>query len=115
MSEPSQQVPTKAWVVTFAGTAVNLCLGILYAWSVWAKALINEKMVGQPMTGMNEGWVYLNNAQTSHSLLTLRHHLRDRHDRRRPYSGQVRPESGRDARRPLPRRGLYHCRHDEEL
>ena len=65
MSEPSQQVPTKAWVVTFAGTAVNLCLGILYAWSVWAKALINEKMVGQPMTGINEGWVYLNNAQAA--------------------------------------------------
>ncbi|HWR88701.1 MAG TPA: OFA family MFS transporter [Dissulfurispiraceae bacterium] len=65
MSEPLQQVPTKAWIVTFAGTAVNLCLGILYAWSVWAKALINEKMVGQPMTGMNEGWVYLNNAQAA--------------------------------------------------
>ena len=28
-------VPGRAWVVTFAGTAVNLCLGILYAWSVW--------------------------------------------------------------------------------
>ena len=34
-------VPGKAWVVVFAGTAVNLCLGILYAWSVWTKALIN--------------------------------------------------------------------------
>ncbi len=51
MAGPIDKVPGKAWVVTFAGTAVNLCLGILYAWSVWSKALINEKMVGQPMTG----------------------------------------------------------------
>ncbi len=65
MAQPLEKVPTKAWVVTFAGTAVNLCLGILYAWSVWAKALINEKMVGQPMTGVNEGWSYLNNAQAA--------------------------------------------------
>jgi OFA family oxalate/formate antiporter-like MFS transporter len=60
-----QKVPTKAWVVTFAGTAINLCLGILYAWSVWAKALINEKNVGQAMTGVNDGWTYLNNAQAA--------------------------------------------------
>ncbi len=40
----ADKVPGKAWVVTFAGTAINLCLGILYAWSVWAKELINEKM-----------------------------------------------------------------------
>ncbi|MEJ5347251.1 MAG: OFA family MFS transporter [Desulfosoma sp.] len=61
----ADKVPGRAWVVTFAGTAINLCLGILYAWSVWAKELINEKMVGQPMTGLNEGWSYLNNAQAS--------------------------------------------------
>jgi MFS transporter, OFA family, oxalate/formate antiporter len=65
MAEPLQKVPTKAWIVTFAGTAVNLCLGILYAWSVWAKALIDEKKVGQVMTGVNEGWTYLNNAQAA--------------------------------------------------
>jgi len=65
MAAPIDKVPGKAWVVTFAGTAINLCLGILYAWSVWAKALINEKMVGQAMTGVNEGWVYLNNAQAA--------------------------------------------------
>ncbi|HMK56936.1 MAG TPA: OFA family MFS transporter [Dissulfurispiraceae bacterium] len=59
------KVPGRAWVVTFAGMAVNLCLGILYAWSVWAKALINEKNVGQAMTGVNEGWTYLNNAQAA--------------------------------------------------
>ena len=69
----ADQVPGKAWVVTFAGTAVNLCLGILYAWSVWSKALINEKMVGQPMTDLNVGWNYLNNAMaaTPFSLCVL--------------------------------------------
>jgi OFA family oxalate/formate antiporter-like MFS transporter len=69
----ADKVPGKAWIVTFAGTAVNLCLGILYAWSVWSKALINEKMVGQPMTGLNEGWNYLNNAMaaTPFSLCVL--------------------------------------------
>jgi len=65
MAEEGTRVPSKAWVVTFAGTAINLCLGILYAWSVWAKALINEKFAGQGMTGINEGWVYLNNAQAA--------------------------------------------------
>jgi MFS transporter, OFA family, oxalate/formate antiporter len=65
MAAPIDKVPGKAWVVTFAGTAINLCLGILYAWSIWAKALINEKMVGQAMTGVNEGWSYLNNAQAA--------------------------------------------------
>ena len=61
----ADKVPGRAWVVTFAGTAVNLCLGILYAWSVWAKALINEKMAGQGMTGANEGWTYLTNSQAA--------------------------------------------------
>ncbi len=42
MDQPSR-VPPRAWVVTFAGTAVNLCLGILYAWSVWKAALIAGK------------------------------------------------------------------------
>jgi hypothetical protein len=37
--EQPMRVPPKAWVVTFAGTAVNLCLGILYAWSVWKASL----------------------------------------------------------------------------
>jgi MFS transporter, OFA family, oxalate/formate antiporter len=60
-----EKVPGKAWVVTFAGMAVNLCLGILYAWSIWAKALINVKDAGQPMTGINEGWTYLTNAEAA--------------------------------------------------
>jgi OFA family oxalate/formate antiporter-like MFS transporter len=61
----ADKVPTKAWIVVFSGTAVNLCLGILYAWSVWAKTLINEKLAGQAMTGVNEGWAYLTNAQAA--------------------------------------------------
>lgn len=58
-------VPLRAWVVAFAGTAVNLCLGILYAWSVWKARLIaaRPELVGSPMTGVNEGWTYLNDAQ----------------------------------------------------
>ncbi len=60
-----KSVPLRAWVVTFAGTAVNLCLGILYAWSVWKARLIaaSPELVGTPMTGINEGWTYLNDAQ----------------------------------------------------
>ena len=65
MSQQNQSVPAQAWVTVFAGMAINLCLGILYAWSIWKKALVNVDMAGQPMTGINEGWVYLNNAQAA--------------------------------------------------
>jgi OFA family oxalate/formate antiporter-like MFS transporter len=63
----ADKVPGKAWIVTFSGTAVNLCLGILYAWSVWSKALINEPkaLAGEIMTGINAGWPYLTNAQAA--------------------------------------------------
>ncbi|MBM4288436.1 MAG: OFA family MFS transporter [Deltaproteobacteria bacterium] len=75
MTGAIDKVPGKAWVVVFAGTSVNLCLGILYAWSVWAKALINEKLAGQPMPAdsLNAGWVYLTNAEaaTPFSLCVL--------------------------------------------
>ena len=68
MSQVSS-VPSKAWVVTFAGTAVNLCLGILYAWSVWKANLIasSDHLAGSPMTGRNEGWSYLTDAQATWS------------------------------------------------
>jgi OFA family oxalate/formate antiporter-like MFS transporter len=58
-------VPARAWVVTAAGTAVNLCLGILYAWSVWKGELVpsDPLLYGTPMTGKNEGWTYLSDAQ----------------------------------------------------
>jgi OFA family oxalate/formate antiporter-like MFS transporter len=62
-SRPS--VPPRAWVVTFAGTAINLCLGILYAWNVWKNSLIGtpENPPGTAMTGLNEGWIYLTKAE----------------------------------------------------
>lgn len=74
MAAPLDKVPGKAWIVTFAGTAINLCLGILYAWSVWGAKLtvpklpdgkFNESMVGQAMTGIDAGWTYLSNAQVA--------------------------------------------------
>lgn len=60
-------VPTRAWVVTGAGTAVNLCLGILYAWSVWKGSLVAGAghTAGEPMTGLNAGWHYLSDAQAT--------------------------------------------------
>ena len=63
----ADKVPGKAWVVVFCGTAINLCLGILYAWSVWAKAMIDEKkaMAGVIMDGINAGWAYLTNAEAA--------------------------------------------------
>ncbi|MDY3558993.1 MFS transporter [Gemmata sp. JC673] len=58
-------VPARAWAVTAAGTAVNLCLGILYGWSVWKAALVpkDKTLYGQPMTGTNAGWTYLSNSE----------------------------------------------------
>src|SRR4051812_5282829 len=65
MTPPLQRVPGRAWVVTFAGTAVNLCLGILYAWSVWKNNLIGNANhpAGSAMTGLDEGWKYLTRAE----------------------------------------------------
>ena len=58
-------VPARAWAVTAAGTAVNLCLGILYGWSIWKAKLVpaDKSKYGQPMTGLDEGWTYLDDAQ----------------------------------------------------
>ncbi len=65
MSASIPKPPAKAWITTFAGTAVNLCLGILYAWSIWKKALVNIDRAGEPMSGINAGWTYLTNSQAS--------------------------------------------------
>jgi len=62
----ADKVPGKAWKVVFCGTAVNLCLGILYAWSVWTKQLISVPKAGQLITeGPGLGWTYLTNAQAA--------------------------------------------------
>lgn len=65
--DPSARVPARAWVVTLAGTAVNLCLGILYAWSVWKARLLAdaEHPAGSPMEGLDYGWRYLTDAQAT--------------------------------------------------
>ena len=58
-------VPPRAWMVTAAGMAVNLCLGILYAWSVWKGELVpaDPALYGTPMGEKNTGWTYLSDAQ----------------------------------------------------
>ena len=60
-------VPPRALLVTAAGMIVNLCLGILYAWSVWKSKLLAtaENPAGSPMSGLNEGWTYLSDAQAT--------------------------------------------------
>lgn len=62
-----RKASTRAWEVTVAGTAVNLCMGILYAWSVWKANLIGnaEHPPGSPMSGVNAGWTYLTDAQAT--------------------------------------------------
>jgi len=65
MAQQLEKEPTQAWITTFAGTAINLCLGILYAWSMWSKELISVEKAGQVMEGMNAGWTYLTNAQAA--------------------------------------------------
>ena len=61
------RTPVRAWVVVFAGMCVNLCLGILYAWSIWKANLVGsaEHPAGTAMSGLNEGWVYLTDAQAT--------------------------------------------------
>lgn len=68
----ADKVPGKAWRVVFSGTAINLCLGVLYAWSVWKKTLVNVDLVGQPIPG-HPGWTYFNNdmAATPFSLCVI--------------------------------------------
>ena len=67
MMQQPDKVPAQAWVTTFAGTSINLCLGILYAWSIWKKALVNVDLAGQqfPADSINAGWTYLTNAQAA--------------------------------------------------
>ena len=67
MSSCPQRAPGRAKLVTLAGVVVNLCLGILYAWSVWKGSLIAtaEHPAGSPMTGLNEGWIYLTDAEAT--------------------------------------------------
>ena len=67
MISPPSAVPPRAWIVTCAGIAINLCLGILYAWNVWRSGLIGTATnpPGTAMTGVNEGWIYLTRAEAT--------------------------------------------------
>jgi OFA family oxalate/formate antiporter-like MFS transporter len=64
---PLEKVPSKGWITLFAGIATNLCLGILYAFSVWKAALLANKdhIAGSVMGGMNAGWQYLSDSQAT--------------------------------------------------
>ncbi len=77
----SSGVPGKAWRVVFSGTAINLCLGILYAWSVWKKSMVvpmgadgkpDLALVGTPNPAF-PGWEYISNdmASTPFSLCVI--------------------------------------------
>jgi len=61
-AQPLDKVPGKAWAVTFAGTAINLCLGVLYAWSVWKVKLVDPDFIALPM---NQGWEVMLHEQAS--------------------------------------------------
>ena len=41
-NQPVDSIPGRGWAVILAGTIINLCLGVLYAWSVWLKYLTND-------------------------------------------------------------------------
>lgn len=57
----------RGWFVVAAGMAVNLCLGILYAWSVWKANLIATPSAppGTMMSGLNDGWSHLSDADAT--------------------------------------------------
>lgn len=54
-------------VVVTAGLSVNLCLGVLYAWSVWKKFLKSDAThpAGSAMAEPNLGWEFLSDAEST--------------------------------------------------
>src|SRR5262245_18833804 len=63
----SNRVPPRAWVVTFAGAAINLCLASLCAWTVCKTGVIAAypHQPGDAMTGISAGWVYLTSPEAT--------------------------------------------------
>ena len=63
----ASRVPGSAWLVVAAGVTVNLCLGVLYAWSVWKANLVAtaDHPAGTPMSGLNAGWTYLSQGEAT--------------------------------------------------
>ena len=41
-NQPVDAIPGRGWAVILSGTTINLCLGCLYAWSVWLKYLTDD-------------------------------------------------------------------------
>jgi OFA family oxalate/formate antiporter-like MFS transporter len=41
-ANPPAVAENRGWIVTFAGTGINLALGVLYAWSVISKQITKE-------------------------------------------------------------------------
>ena len=41
-NQPVDAIPGRGWAVILSGTTINLCLGCLYAWSVWLKYLTDQ-------------------------------------------------------------------------
>jgi OFA family oxalate/formate antiporter-like MFS transporter len=41
-NKPVDSIPGRGWAVILSGTTINLCLGCLYAWSVWLKYLTDD-------------------------------------------------------------------------
>ncbi len=41
-NKPVDAIPGRGWAVILSGTTINLCLGCLYAWSVWLKYLTDD-------------------------------------------------------------------------
>jgi len=64
---PWEKVPAIGWITVLAGVSVNLCLGFLYAWSVWKAALLADKdhIAGSVMGGINAGWTYMSDSQAT--------------------------------------------------
>jgi len=48
------KVPMKAWIVTAAGMVINLCLGILYAWSIWSASLVYSPSTEELAKGVQD-------------------------------------------------------------
>ena len=58
------RIPGAAYAAVAAGVVVNLCLGVLYAWSVWKSAL-TAGVAGTGMAGKDAGWTVLSESQAT--------------------------------------------------
>jgi len=64
-NKPVDKLPGRAWVTIFAGTTINLCLGCLYAWSVWLKYLTDKEYM------LAHGWAHALTAEQASNPKSL--------------------------------------------